>query len=240
MSVTDRREYIRLDVGYLDNPKIADALDESPLAVLAHVASMTHSRQHRTDGKFVVARILRKVGATADDARVLLDLGLWDDIGDGKAELHDYLKHQESAEQIARLSEAGKKGAAGRWAKNRTADRTTDGNADRYAEERRGEERPSARAADANRIADGTEPPRKQERTNSNAVLLAAGLGDDDRKAFLGHLRDAGARSPSAVVLSLDANGQLADRIAEWRDARGPEISPELARDMRLNPYKYR
>ncbi|MFE5309729.1 hypothetical protein [Isoptericola sp. NPDC056605] len=62
------------------------------------------------------------------------------------------------------------------------------------------------------------DPKPKPERTNSNAVLLAAGLGDDDRKAFLAHLREAGARSPSAVVLSLDANGQLADRIAEWRD----------------------
>ena len=65
----------------------------------------------------------------------------------------------------------------------------------------------------------GAEANPRPERTNSNAVLLAAGLPEEERRAFLKHLRESGARSPGAVVLSLDASGQLAERIEEWRDA---------------------
>jgi hypothetical protein len=231
--VADKREFVRLDVGYLDNPKIADALDASPLAVLAHVASMTHCRQHRTDGVFVVRRILRKVGAEAADARLLLDLGLWVDLGEGKAELHDYLKHQESAAQIARLSEAGKKGAAGRWAEKRNTDRTPNRNADRYAEERRGEERRKEATAssgrDADRIADEPPPDFDQPEFDAKKLLASAGLAQSEVRDFLVDLK-AGPkpiRNTTALINSLHRDGKLPGRIQEWRQER--DLATEAA-----------
>lgn len=234
--VADKREFVRLDVGYLDNPKIADALDASPLAVLAHVASMTYCRQHRTDGLFAVNRILRKVGATADDARVLLDLGLWIDLGAGKAELHDYLKHQESAAQIARLSEAGKKGAASRWAKARNTDRTPNRNTDRYAEERRGEERRREATAspgiDADRIPNEPPPDPYEPEMSVNALLASAGLAQAEHRDFLVALKGNGARNTTALVNALYRDGKLAGRIGEWRTER------DLATEAAAKPAK--
>jgi hypothetical protein len=153
--VSDRREFIRLDVGYFDNPKVADVLDESPAAVVLHIASMAHARQHRTDGIVSRKQILRKVGATETDAKLLIDLGLWHDVGDGKIEVHDYAKHQETREEIEARSKVQRENARKRWDARRSAERNADGTfradgnasgsangiAGRNAEERRGEER---------------------------------------------------------------------------------------------------
>jgi hypothetical protein len=221
--VADKREFVRLDVGYLDNPKIADALDASPLAVLAHVASMTHCRQHRTDGVFVIRRILRKVGATTEDARLLLALGLWDDLGGGKAELHDYLKHQESAAQIARLSEAGKKGAAAKWAKQRSADRTTDRSANGYAEERRGEERKEEPAS----AGSSREPAPPEPEFDPKKILAGAGLAQSEVRDFLVDLKANNTRNTTALINALHRDGKLPTRIAEWRTER--DLASEAA-----------
>jgi hypothetical protein len=218
--VSDKREFVRLDVGYLDNPKIADALDASPLAVLAHIASMTYCRQHRTDGAFATSRILRKVGATSDDARVLLDLGLWIDLGAGKAELHDYLKHQESSEQIARLSAAGKKGAAGRWSEKRNADRSTDRSADGNAEERRGEERRDNHARTADEPP--TDVPQRAD-MNPDAILQSHGLPEAERPKFKAWLREErNVRSLAPWLTKVHAEGGVPEQIAAWRDATKP------------------
>jgi hypothetical protein len=153
--VADRREFIRLDVGYFDNPKVAEVLDESPLAVVLHVASMAHARQHRTDGIVSKKQLLRKVGATESDAKLLIDMGLWHDLGEGKVEVHDYAKHQETREEIEARSRAQRENARKRWDARRSADRNADGTfradgnangnangiASGNAEERRGEER---------------------------------------------------------------------------------------------------
>lgn len=218
--VSDKREFVRLDVGYLDNPKIADALDASPLAVLAHIASMTYCRQHRTDGAFSVSRILRKVGADGDVAKLLFSLGLWIDLGGGRAELHDYLKHQESAEQIARLSAAGKKGAAGRWAEKRTTDRITNRNADRYAEERREEKRRD------NPSRATSEPPAdvpQRADMNPDAILQSHGMPEAERSQFKKWLREErNVRSLSPWLTKVHAEGGVPDQITAWREATKP------------------
>lgn len=149
--MADRREFIKLDVGYLSNPKIAGLLiARRPLAVLVHVECMTYSRQHRTDGIVPAALALRGViGATKKDLTAAIDAGLLIDRGDGTVEVHDYLEHQESAAEIKARSDAGRAGARARWGRTATtnADRTTNSNANRIpdgnAEERRGEEKDS-------------------------------------------------------------------------------------------------
>jgi hypothetical protein len=117
--VADRREFIRLDVGYFDNPKVAEVLDESPLAVVLHVASMAHARQHRTDGIVSKKQLLRKVGAIESDAKLLIDMGLWHDLGEGKVEVHDYAKHQETRADIEARSNAARKANEVRWNSSR-------------------------------------------------------------------------------------------------------------------------
>lgn len=151
--VQDRREFIRLDVAYLDNPKVSEVLDESPVAVLLHIASMALSRQHRTDGVISRRQVIRKVGATDADAELLIRLGLWHDAGGGKIEVHDYAKHQETRAEIEARSEAARKAIKKRWDRSpdtsgnteRNTERITAGTAPRSSpsntEERRGEER---------------------------------------------------------------------------------------------------
>jgi hypothetical protein len=153
--VADRREFIRLDVGYFDNPKVADALDDHPVAVLAHIASMAYARQHRTDGVVPVKRILRKVGATESDARALVKLGLWVELDESRIEVHDYAKHQETRDEIEARSKKQSENARKRWESRRDATRNADGTfrasgnatgiaertASGNAEESRGEER---------------------------------------------------------------------------------------------------
>jgi hypothetical protein len=192
--VTDRREFIKLDIGYLSNPKIAGLLlDRRPLAVLLHVECMTYSRQHRTDGVVPAALAMRSVvGSTRRDLTAAVDAGLLIDLGDGKVEVHDYAKHQETREEIEARSEAGRTGAAARWGKaKRSADRNADRSPDGNAEERRGEEREkkdiSSEVADAtprpdveklldhldDRIrANGAKVPNRTKRNREAARLL--------------------------------------------------------------------
>ncbi len=117
--MADKREYIKLDIGYLSNPKIAGLLvARRPFAVLLHVECMTYSRQHRTDGRVPTALALRGViGATKKDVTACIDAGLLVDLGDGTVQVHDYLEHQESAEQIGARSAAAVTANRARWSR---------------------------------------------------------------------------------------------------------------------------
>lgn len=152
--MADKREYIKLDIGYLSNPKIAGLLvDRRPLAVLLHVECMTYSRQHRTDGRVPTALALRGViGATKKDVTACIDADLLIDLGDGSVQVHDYLEHQESSEQIGARSAAAVTANRVRWSRAQSgSDRAkasgSDSEADsepeqnRNPEERRGEKR---------------------------------------------------------------------------------------------------
>lgn len=126
--MADKRAYFKLDVGYMSNPKVLAVIDESPSAVMLHVASIGYAAQHLTDGIVPVRALLRMTGATQDDADLLIAAGLWDDgPTGGKATVHDYLQHQRSSAEVKGASEAGKRGAQARW----NADRNADGKADR-------------------------------------------------------------------------------------------------------------
>jgi len=135
--MTDSREFIKLDVAYLTNPKVVRLLVvKRPLAVLVHLECIAYCRRHRSNG-IVPAVVAERavIGATRHDVRAAVDAELLIDRGDGTLEVHDYLEHQQSAEQIEAASLAGKKAAETRWSRaSRNADRTTSRNADRIAD----------------------------------------------------------------------------------------------------------
>jgi hypothetical protein len=136
--MADKRAFAQFDVGYLDNPKIMEVFDASPIAVCMHIASVLYCAQHLTDGEITSGPMQRKTGGTAADTKLLVDNDLWHLPGhdcefcpqppQGKVYVHDYTEHNRTSEGVKRAAEAGKRGAAGRWGKkqddaNRNANR---------------------------------------------------------------------------------------------------------------------
>lgn len=115
--MADRREFIKLDVGYLSNPKIVGLLvARRPFAVLLHVECMGYARQHRTDGLVPIAAARAAViGSTPRDVAAAVSAGLLVDNDDGTVTVHDYLEHQESRADIEARTAAGRKAAEARW-----------------------------------------------------------------------------------------------------------------------------
>lgn len=119
--MADKRAYAQFDVGYLDNPKLAELLDAGHLAaILMHAASVMYCSQHLTDGRITERTMQRKIGGAAEDCERLVDAGLWHrvdhdcefcpKIQDGTY-VHDYLEHNRSSEGVKRASEKGRKAA---------------------------------------------------------------------------------------------------------------------------------
>lgn len=125
--MADKRAFAQFDVGYLDNPKIMDVFDASPIAVCMHFASVLYCAQHLTDGIVAAGAMQRKAGGTAADTKILTDADLWHLPGHecehcpqpdtGKVYVHDYTEHNRTSDGVKRASDAGKKAAAGRWNK---------------------------------------------------------------------------------------------------------------------------
>lgn len=157
--MADKRAYAKMDIGYLDNPKMLDVLEESHTAVLMHAASILYSAQHLTDGVVPVKLMQRKVGGSHGDVDLLSEVGLWHQQGHDCAEcpdppersvvVHNYLEHNRSEAEANRLSKAGAKGAKARWA-----------NAPIESE--------SDSGSHANRIADRNGHPNATENANPN------------------------------------------------------------------------
>ena len=57
--MSDRRYFAKIDVGYLDNPKTGQYLDDRPHLILFHLRAVLYCRQHMTDGVFPVAQVAR-------------------------------------------------------------------------------------------------------------------------------------------------------------------------------------
>lgn len=115
----DKRAYYVMDVGYFDNPKIADLVEDHPRAVILHQACISYAAQHLTDGKVPMRLALLRACAEPHDIDLLVANGLLTVIDDRNVEVHDYLKHQRSAEKVKDASDKGLKGAEARWEKER-------------------------------------------------------------------------------------------------------------------------
>ena len=163
----DKWQFAKIDVNWGMNPKwfqversIRDQIEDSDanrmriamptaqqeirIALLEaqhlHLLSILYSVQFMTDGVFPVSAI-KGLGRCEHEEAVtaLFEVGMWINLPGGMAEIHDFLKHQTSSHDIKNRSDAGKKGAAGRWGNDangnadRNADRNATTNADRNA-----------------------------------------------------------------------------------------------------------
>jgi hypothetical protein len=146
--MADRRYYAKIDVGYLDNPKIASLMDEHPRAILGHLWCILYSRQHATDGVVPMHLAMRHALLDAMHVQELVHLGLLEQRDERTLVVHDYLEHQDSAESVKNASDKARRAAAARWADAPSnASSNASGSASSNAKERRGEERTTRRSA---------------------------------------------------------------------------------------------
>lgn len=127
--MADKRAFAKFDVGYLDNPKMADVLDNSLHAICMHFASVLHCSQHLTDGLVAPKAMQRKVGGSEADIQILLAAGLWHepghdcdacreacpDIPENRVYVHDFLEHNRAADEAKRVSKKRSDAAKARW-----------------------------------------------------------------------------------------------------------------------------
>lgn len=198
--MADKRAYFKLDVGYMSNPKVLAVIDESPVAILLHVASIGYAAQHLTDGIVPVKALLRMTGATEADAELLVVAGLWV-VGPtgGKAEVHDYLNHQRSAAEVKGASEKAKRAADAKWAAERNASSNASGmqdavpNASEFAMPR--EERKERETYKDGEDADAPPGP------STSLALVAEHRPDVDRicETFADYREDMGSKRPTVT-----------------------------------------
>lgn len=123
--MADKRAWAKFDVGYLDNPKMADVLDASCNAILMHFASVLYCSQHLTDGIVSFRAMERKCQGSASDTQLLIEKGLWHEPGhdcdtceqppEGKVYVHDFLEHNRDSGKVRATSEKRKAAANKRW-----------------------------------------------------------------------------------------------------------------------------
>jgi hypothetical protein len=221
--MADKRAFAQFDVGYLDNPKIMEVFDASPLAIFMHFASVLYCAQHLTDGVITARPMQRKVGGTDQDASLLIESGRWHlpghdcqycpEVAEGKVYVHDYTEHNRTSEGVKRASEAGRKGAAARHGQkhaNPIADRM------RIANESHSEPQ-----CDLPEIALAREKERKRERQQAKASSSEPERPDIDRviSSFSELLKANDVRHKpgqswrNAARLLIDRDGYTPDQI---------------------------
>ena len=232
--IKDQRGWAPVDTGYLDNPKMLDVLDASGTATLMHLASILYCAQHFTDGHISPGVARRKVGASRDDDRLLIDAGLWHETGHdcpdcpdpepGKVYVHNFLEHNRTAAQAKRVSERRSEAAKARWARAKAADAPSMQSAVQDAMQpamQNGDvcnaEREKERKRDATPADDAAAPPR--EDVEALCTLLAGLIeaNGSKRPTITKRWRDA-------ARLMLDSDGRAlaeAERVIRWSQADG-------------------
>lgn len=131
--MADKRAFAKFDVGYLDNPKMADVLDSSLHAICMHFASVLHCSQHLTDGLVAPKAMQRKVGGSEADIQILIDAGLWHEpdhdcascrdacpeVPENRVYVHDFLEHNRDAAEAKRVSKERSRVAKEGWEKRK-------------------------------------------------------------------------------------------------------------------------
>ena len=232
--IKDQRGWAPVDTGYLDNPKMLDVLDASGTATLMHLASILYCAQHFTDGHISPGVARRKVGASRDDDRLLIDAGLWHETGHdcpdcpdpdpGKVYVHNFLEHNRTAAQAKRVSERRSEAAKARWAKAKAPDAPSMQSAVQDAMQpamQNGDvcnaEREKERKRDTTPADDAAAPPR--EDVEALCALLADLIeaNGSKRPTITKRWRDA-------ARLMLDSDGRAlaeAERVIRWSQADG-------------------
>lgn len=211
--MADKRAFAKFDVGYLDNPKMADVLDSSLHAICMHFASVLHCSQHLTDGLVAPKAMQRKVGGSESDIQLLLDAGLWHgpdhdcqacweacpNIPENRVYVHDFLEHNRDAAQAKRVSEKRSRVAKEGW-----------------------EKRKAGKADDANsmQIALQNEPVCNAEREREKEINSSSEVSDETPRPDVQELLDLldncieqnGFKKPSRTRKNTDAARLLLDK----------------------------
>ena len=232
--IKDQRGWAPVDTGYLDNPKMLDVLDASGTATLMHLASILYCAQHFTDGHISPGVARRKVGASRDDDRLLIDAGLWHETGHdcpdcpdpepGKVYVHNFLEHNRTAAQAKRVSERRSEAAKARWAKAKAADAPSMQSAVQDAMQpamQSGDvcnaEREKERKRDTTPADDAAAPPREDVEALCTLLADLIEANGSKRPAITKRWRDA-------ARLMLDSDGRAlaeAERVIRWSQADG-------------------
>jgi hypothetical protein len=223
--MADKRAFAQFDVGYLDNPKIMEVFDASPIAICMHIASVLYCAQHLTDGVVSAGPMQRKAGGSADDTRLLVEAGLWHLPGhgcefcpqpaEGKVYVHDYTEHNRTSDGVKRASQAGKRGAEALWEKKRAAQKN---DADRMPIAYESHSDPQC---DSDEIAMPRERERKKEREEAKASSSEKDRPDIDQviQGFSALLtandvkHKPGQSWHNAARLLIDKDGYTPERI---------------------------
>jgi len=131
----DAVTWIKVDDDFYDHPKFL-ALTHSGVALW--VTALAWCGHHKTDGVIPRAAVQR-LGHDFATADALVAAGLWITTDTGWR-VHEFTEYQRSAEQVEKLSAAGRKAAAQRWSgsrshTNRNANRNADTDTDTDTEE---------------------------------------------------------------------------------------------------------
>lgn len=159
MARKDLRLYTPLDVNYPSNPKwfkverllrksMPDAMPDALRSAMrdamhVHLTSICYCAANFTDGIFPVDAV-KGIARTDHEEAVtaLFETGMWINLPDGMAELHDFLDHNPSSVDRNRASENARKAAKSRWEKDAVSNAVS--NASRMemcnAKERKGKE----------------------------------------------------------------------------------------------------
>lgn len=107
--------WFKIDDGFHDHPKV---LSLSMAARGLWASAGSYAGRHLTDGK-ITSREVRLLGGTKTQIAALVDAGLWDDLGGGQYQFHDWEAYQPTRETVER-ERANSRARLQRWrAKNR-------------------------------------------------------------------------------------------------------------------------
>lgn len=203
----DGREFVRMAVDHPRHPKLLDTSDVARCGWL-HFCSVAYCRENRTDGVVREDAMTRYAAVPARLAAELVRVGLWHRPGHDcercvqpparHVVVHDYGDHNQTRDEIEKLTEAGRAGATARWNRDRapaaSRARSAASNADRTTE------------SDADRISgshSGTSTEVEVE-VEANPLL-----------AYVGRLAGGDAR---------DVDGLPAETVAAWQDRAGAGV----------------
>lgn len=115
------KNWAKIDVNYLTNPKVRAASRQHKMAPLVHLEAILYSADHMTDGKADIETILWNTRAPQTALKACIEAGLLTQVDRETVQVHDYDRHQTPAREIEETREArsraGKAGAKARWSK---------------------------------------------------------------------------------------------------------------------------
>ncbi|PWG60481.1 hypothetical protein [Bifidobacterium catulorum] len=136
-----RSGYARLSNGLWLNDKINDLIDANPHAFAMWTLAISYCSDELNDG-VLSRRALRRIGADESDVADLVAFGLLDecDDGSGSYRIHDYLKHQNSRDDVERDKEAARERMRRRRSKRSGEPETNEEDTEAEPDENRSED----------------------------------------------------------------------------------------------------